>query len=51
MSVLTNSILVTGIREEVVEIAGAGKNSKKGKSDEYLKNLTQVLYIWYPIIF
>ena len=44
---------MTGTRKEVieaVETAGAGKDGEKSKT-ESLKNLAQVLYIWYPIIF
>ena len=53
VSVSATSTLVTGIREEAVgadETARFGKDGKESKG-EYLKNLAQVPYIRYPIIF
>ena len=60
MPVLLTFTSVTGTRKEaietaetakVVETVGAGKDSKKSKGDEYLRNLVQVLYIQYLITF
>ena len=51
MSVFATFMPVTGTKKEAIEavkIAGANKDDKENKS-EYLENLAQVPYIWYPI--
>lgn len=53
-------ILVTATRKEAVETsktieavetARVNEYNENGKDDKYLRNLVQILCIWYPIIF